>query len=88
MKSILIGLTATGLLIGAPALAKDTANTASSQGATIQENANRHKNPDGTYQGKPVVAGPSHWTNIAPDALGSSGASTGEGGSSSRSPKD
>lgn len=83
MKSILIGLTAAGLLAAAPTFAKEMkANT--DQGSMIQENANRHKNPDGTFQGKPVVAGPAHWTNIAPDALGSSGASTGEEGSSGR----
>ncbi len=80
MKKIMIGVALATLLGATPAaLAKDKA-TKPLKGAdqsSMDENANRHKDADGTFQGKPVVQGPANWHSSA-----STGASTGEAGSS------
>jgi hypothetical protein len=82
MKNLMIGVALATLLGATPAaMAKDTSTKAlKSQGAAASsmENANRHQNDDGTFQGKPVVQGPANWH----DGSASTGASSGEAGSS------
>jgi hypothetical protein len=80
MKTLITGIALAVLLSAAPAIAKDTRAKAmgddtAAHSATLDENANRHRNDDGTFQGKPVVQGPAHWSSAA------SGASSGESGS-------
>lgn len=80
MKTLMMGAALAVLFSVAPALAKTTTKTMGSEAgthsATLDENATRHRNADGTYQGMPVVQGPAHWSSAA-----SSGASSGESGS-------
>ncbi len=79
MKTLITGAAVAVLLSVAPAIAKTTPKTMGSEtsahSTTLDENANRHRNEDGTYQGKPVVQGPAHWSSAA------SGASSGDSGS-------
>lgn len=80
MKKLMMGVALLALLGATPAaIAKDKAAKAlnsSDVQSSAQENANRERNDDGTYQGKPVVQGPANWHSSA-----SSGASSGEAGS-------
>jgi hypothetical protein len=85
MKNVVIGVALAALLSVTPAaLAKDkSAKALKSQDAeqsSMDENANRGKNDDGTFQGKPVVQGPADWSGVHSSA--SAGSSSGEGGSS------
>jgi hypothetical protein len=81
MKTLVIGAVLAALLSAAPAIAKDKQSLKGKEpqqsSAMDQENANRTQNPDGTFQGKPVVQGPADWHNSS----ASSGASSGEAGS-------
>jgi hypothetical protein len=81
MKTLIMGAALAALLSAAPAIAKDKQSLKSTEphqsSAMAQENANRTQNPDGTFQGKPVVQGPADWHNSS----ASSGASSGEAGS-------
>jgi hypothetical protein len=81
MKTLILGVALAALLSAAPAIAKDKqslkGSDAQQSSAMDQENANRTQNPDGTFQGKPVVQGPADWHNSS----ASSGASSGESGS-------
>jgi hypothetical protein len=84
MKHVLMGVALVAALGAAPAIAKER-NT--QQGAVtpqpgmIGNTDNMFKNPDGTLQGKPVVQGPANWAHVR-DSSASSGASSGESGSS------
>jgi hypothetical protein len=82
MKKLITGIALAALLGAAPAVAKDKRAKAmdeagGAQSAAMDENANREKNEDGTFQGKPVVQGPADWSSAA------SGASSGEAGAGS-----
>lgn len=46
---------------------------------------NMHKNPDGTFQGKPVVDGPADWSQLYSPS--STGSASGESGSNSSNSK-
>lgn len=82
MKTVMMGIALAALLGAAPvAMAKDTSMPMKSQSQSSLENANRMQNPDGTFQGKPVVQGPAHWQDA--DRSASSGTSSGESGSRS-----
>lgn len=80
MKNLMICVALAALLGATPAaMAKDSPTKAlKDQGAdsTSMENANRHQNDDGTFQGKPVVQGPANWHS----GSASTGASSGEAG--------
>lgn len=83
MKKLTIAVALAALVSAAPALAKEksakaTGEHAAGQSAAVDENANREKNADGTFQGKPVVQGPADWSSAA------AGASSGEAGSDHR----
>jgi len=87
MRHVITGLALIAALGAAPAIAKDKnalkQTTTEQSGSATQENANREKNDDGTFQGKPVVQGPADWSSAAAPGSGSasSGASSGEAGS-------
>ncbi len=83
MRHAITGLALVAALGAAPAIAKDkkAKQTTEQSGAASQENANREMNPDGTFQGKPVVECPADWKSAAAPDSGSSGASSGEAGS-------
>ena len=88
MKTMMIAAVAvTALLAAAPTLAKD--NKALKQGGSkestsvSQEDASRHLDKDGTFQGKPVVQGPADWRGAG---SASSGSSSGDSGASETSP--
>lgn len=84
MKTVMMGIALAALLGAAPvAMARDTAKPLKSQSQSSMENANRTQNPDGTFQGKPVVQGPAHWQDA--DRSASSGTSSGESGSGAAS---
>ncbi len=82
MRQILLGASLIAALAAAPAIAKEKQalkNDAMKQSGSIsQENQNREQNPDGTFQGKPVVQGPAHWTNMDPGATGESSGESGK----------
>jgi hypothetical protein len=86
-------IAAASLLAVAPAVDKDKASGGDStwnenKKMLQQEGQNREPGPNGTFQGKPVVAGPADWHSklgSASDSDASAGASSGEGGASSRS---
>ena len=84
-----LGLILSAALITAPAMAKDSAHMKSSltkeQSAMINSKGqNREPGENGTFQGKPVVEGPANWHSAAPSDGGSSGASSGEAGTSGK----
>ncbi len=84
MRKLMLGVALVSVMGAAPALAADKKAKADSKesSATIsKENQNRVQNEDGTFQGKPVVEGPAKWSNMESGAA-SSGASSGEAGSS------
>lgn len=76
MKRLFIGAALAAFALTVPALAADKkASSLKNQESSAQENANREKNDDGTFQGKPVVQGPANWNDSA-----STGSSSGEAG--------
>jgi hypothetical protein len=80
MKKLIAGIALAALLGATPSMAKDKRakamdETGGAKAAAVDENANREKNADGTFQGKPVVQGPADWSSAA------AGASSGEAGS-------
>jgi hypothetical protein len=88
-QSFALGLILSAAVIAAPAIAKEKAQMKSSltkeQSAMINSKGqNREPGDNGTFQGKPVVQGPANWHNAAPSDSGSSGASTGESGTSGK----
>lgn len=82
MKKMMTAIALLTLLGATPAaIAKDkTLKNKESQQSSVQENANRVQNADGTFQGKPVVKGPANWHHA--NASANTGASSGESGSS------
>lgn len=93
MRNLLVGVALVALLGASPALAKEKqtlkSERAGQSSAMTDENANRLQNEDGTFQGKPVVKGPANWKSANKGSSGSSatsGASTGEAGSTAREP--
>lgn len=81
MRNLIVGVALAAALCASPVIAKEKAMKEGAQpSSAVQENQNRLQNKDGTFQGKPVVQGPAHWTN-GPDTA-SSGSSSGESGAS------
>jgi hypothetical protein len=82
MRQVLLGATLIAALAAAPAIAIEKQALKSEgmkqSGSIGPEDQNRFQNPDGTFQGKPVVQGPAHWNNMEP---GATGESSGESGS-------
>ena len=64
MRQVLLGATLIAALAAAPAIAKEKLalkSEGTKQSSSISpEDQNRFQNPDGTFQGKPVVQGPAH----------------------------
>ncbi len=62
MRQVLLGATLIAALAAAPAIAKEKLalkSEGTKQSSSISpEDQNRFQNPDGTFQGKPVVQGP------------------------------
>ena len=88
MKAMMVAaLAATTLFAAVPTMAKDNKalkEHGSRESTSVsQEDANRHLDKDGTFQGKPVVQGPADWSGAG---SASSGSSSGESGSSDTSP--
>ena len=85
MRHLMVCVALVAALGAMPVYAKDKpalkAHSASTAGAISKEDQNRFRNEDGTFQGKPVVAGPAHWKSASTGSGASTGASSGEGGS-------
>lgn len=85
MRRLMMGVALIAALGAVPVYAKDKpamkTQAATSAGAVSKEDANRFRNEDGTFQGKPVVEGPAHWKSASSSGSASTGASSGEGGS-------
>jgi hypothetical protein len=95
MSRVIIGVATAVLLAAVPAVAKEKAAKATggdrvwneNKELLEQEGQNREPGPDGTFQGKPVVAGPADWhSKMGGDA--SAGASSGEAGSAKAKARD
>jgi hypothetical protein len=82
MRHVLLGASLIAALAAAPAIAKEKLalkSEGSKQSSSIsQEDQNRFQNPDGTFQGKPVVQGPAKWSNMEPGATGESSGESGK----------
>lgn len=87
MNRMIVGAALIAALGASPVIAKDKAlkdQGAQKSSSISQEDQNRFQNPDGTFQGKPVVQGPANWKSAASGSgsgSASTGASSGESGS-------
>lgn len=85
MNRMIVGAALIAALGASPVIAKDKAlkdQGAQKSSSISKEDQNRFQNPDGTFQGKPVVQGPANWKSAASGSgSASTGASSGESGS-------
>lgn len=71
MTKLMMGVALAAVMAATPALAKSKSESmksdapASKSDILKQEGQNREPGPNGTFQGKPVVEGPAHWSNSA-----------------------
>jgi hypothetical protein len=86
MLRVLMGVALAAVMAAAPAVAKSKSESGMKSESSQKSFNNREPGPDGTLQGKPVVAGPADWTkgtsaNAGSSDSSSTGASSGEAGS-------